>query len=105
MYVDADDRVEKGAWTTSKSATSLISTAGPHRSVGAARDRIGLAPLVFLPGAGRELYRGVGAIVLFGLQFATTVTLVFLSALLIEVLNLRIRRQAASQGGYARTQS
>ncbi|NIO43213.1 MAG: MMPL family transporter, partial [Burkholderiales bacterium] len=49
----------------------------------------GLAPLVFLPGAGTELYRGVGAIVLFGLFFATIVTLVFLPSLLMEVLAWR----------------
>ncbi|MGD8790229.1 MAG: efflux RND transporter permease subunit, partial [Burkholderiales bacterium] len=51
----------------------------------------GLAPLVFIPGAGTELYRGVGAIVLFGLFFATLVTLVFLPALLVEVLAWRSR--------------
>ena len=43
----------------------------------------GLAPLVFIPGAGTELYRGVGAIVLFGLLFATLVTLLFLPSLLV----------------------
>lgn len=51
----------------------------------------GLAPLVFIPGAGTELYRGVGAIVLFGLFFATIVTLVFLPVLLVEVLGWRAR--------------
>ncbi|HSR62297.1 MAG TPA: hypothetical protein VLN56_02710, partial [Gammaproteobacteria bacterium] len=49
----------------------------------------GLAPLVFIPGAGTELYRGVGAIVLFGLFFATLVTLFFLPTLLVTVLKLR----------------
>jgi multidrug efflux pump subunit AcrB len=49
----------------------------------------GLAPLVVIPGAGTELYRGVGAIVLFGLFFATLVTLIFLPALLVSVLNWR----------------
>jgi hypothetical protein len=34
----------------------------------------GLSPLVFLPGEGTELYRGVGVIVLFGLMGAATVT-------------------------------
>jgi multidrug efflux pump subunit AcrB len=29
----------------------------------------GLSPLVFNPGAGTELYRGLGAIVLFGVRF------------------------------------
>jgi len=55
----------------------------------------GLAPLVFIPGAGTELYRGVGAIVLFGLLFATVVTLVFLPALLVEVFGWR--RPAAAR--------
>jgi multidrug efflux pump subunit AcrB len=46
----------------------------------------GLAPLVFLPGEGTELYRGVGAIVLFGLLGAAIVTLTVLPALTVIVL-------------------
>ncbi|MBD8526717.1 efflux RND transporter permease subunit [Pseudomarimonas arenosa] len=56
----------------------------------------GLAPLVFIPGAGTELYRGVGAIVLFGLLFALLVTLTFLPALLVTVLEWRQRWRVAS---------
>jgi multidrug efflux pump subunit AcrB len=54
----------------------------------------GLSPLVFNPGAGTELYRGLGAIVLFGLLFSTLVTLTFMPALLSLVLRLvkRIER-------------
>ncbi len=48
----------------------------------------GLAPLVFLPGAGTELYRGIGAVVLFGLFFAGIVTLTFLPALVVEAFDL-----------------
>jgi multidrug efflux pump subunit AcrB len=53
-------------------------------------------PLVLFPGEGTELYRGVGAIVLFGLLFSTVVTLVFLPSLLHLTLSLvqRIRRTA-----------
>lgn len=47
---------------------------------------MGLAPLVFLAGAGTELYRGVGAIVLFGLACTAFVTLTFLPALLVTVM-------------------
>ncbi|MFZ9037067.1 MAG: efflux RND transporter permease subunit [Gammaproteobacteria bacterium] len=47
----------------------------------------GLAPLVFIPGEGTELYRGVGAIVLFGLAGAAVVTLSFLPAATIMVLS------------------
>jgi multidrug efflux pump subunit AcrB len=47
----------------------------------------GLAPLVLIPGEGTELYRGVGIIVLCGLLFATFISLTFLPALLVTVLN------------------
>ncbi len=46
----------------------------------------GLAPLVLLPGAGTELYRGVGVVVLAGLLCSTLVTLTFLPSLLRLVL-------------------
>lgn len=48
----------------------------------------GLAPLVFIPGAGTELYRGVGAIVLFGILGTAVVTVTFLPALSIFVFRL-----------------
>ncbi len=47
---------------------------------------LGLAPVVFLPGAGTELYRGLGAIVLFGLAFTAVVTLTFLPSFLLTLL-------------------
>lgn len=46
----------------------------------------GLAPLVLVPGAGTELYRGVGVVVLAGLLCSTVVTLSFLPCLLRLVL-------------------
>lgn len=46
----------------------------------------GLAPLVLIPGAGTELYRGVGIVVLFGLLASMVLTLSFLPCVLIEVL-------------------
>ena len=51
----------------------------------------GLSPLVFNPGAGTELYRGLGAIVLFGLLFSSIVTLTFMPALLSLVLESNSR--------------
>jgi multidrug efflux pump subunit AcrB len=47
----------------------------------------GLAPLVFLPGEGTELYRGVGIVVMSGIIFSTLVTLFFLPSLMIIVLS------------------
>lgn len=40
-----------------------------------------MAPLAFGHGSGSELYRGLGAAVLFGLAFSTLVILVFTPAL------------------------
>jgi multidrug efflux pump subunit AcrB len=57
----------------------------------------GLSPLVFLPGAGTELYRGLGVIVLFGVAGATVVTLTFLPALTVLVLRIRERRMVTPQ--------
>ncbi|MFP4639820.1 MAG: efflux RND transporter permease subunit [Guyparkeria sp.] len=56
----------------------------------------GLSPLVLIPGEGTELYRGVGAIVMFGLLGATIVTLTFLPALTASVLRLAERPVAKS---------
>jgi multidrug efflux pump subunit AcrB len=55
---------------------------------------LGLSPLVFLPGAGTELYRGLGAVVLFGILYSAVVTLLFLPALLTAVFGLRERLAA-----------
>ncbi len=52
----------------------------------------GLAPLVLIPGAGTELYRGVGAIVMFGIIGAALVTLTMLPALTAMVLGFFERR-------------
>ncbi|MFT4564061.1 MAG: multidrug efflux pump subunit AcrB [Gammaproteobacteria bacterium] len=51
----------------------------------------GLSPLVINPGAGTELYRGLGAIVLFGLLFSSVITLTFMPALLSLVLESKLR--------------
>lgn len=54
----------------------------------------GLAPLVLIPGAGTELYRGVGAIVMFGIIGAALVTLTMLPALTVAVLQWQQRGRA-----------
>ena len=50
---------------------------------------VGLLPLVLAPGAGSELYRGIGAVLLGGLLISTVVTLVFVPALLSLMMELR----------------
>ena len=49
----------------------------------------GLAPLVFVPGAGSELYRGLGSIVLGGLLMSTIFTLVLVPTLFSLVVDFR----------------
>lgn len=47
----------------------------------------GLAPLVFIPGEGTELYRGVGIIVLSGILVSMLLSLTFLPALLVALVS------------------
>ncbi|WP_299593261.1 efflux RND transporter permease subunit [uncultured Microbulbifer sp.] len=57
----------------------------------------GLAPLVFLPGAGTELYRGVGVIVMAGIIGATVVTLTMLPSLTVFALEWHQRHTQTHQ--------
>jgi len=59
----------------------------------------GLAPLVLIPGAGTELYRGLGVVVLSGLVCSTVVTLTVLPAVLVELLEWRARGVPARAAG------
>ena len=61
----------------------------------------GLSPLVFNPGAGTELYRGLGAIVMFGLLFSTLITLTFMPTLLSLTLQFREWLSPNSSADYA----
>jgi multidrug efflux pump subunit AcrB len=56
----------------------------------------GLAPLVVIPGAGTELYRGLGIVVISGLVCSTIVTLTILPAALVEFLQWRESRGRAA---------
>lgn len=53
----------------------------------------GLAPLVFLPGEGTELYRGVGIIVLAGLLGTALITLTFLPTLTLLFISRKTGKQ------------
>ena len=57
----------------------------------------GISPLVFMPGAGTELYRGVGAIVLFGILGAAIVSLTMLPALTVSALEWRRTGEAIAR--------
>jgi hydrophobic/amphiphilic exporter-1 (mainly G- bacteria), HAE1 family len=55
---------------------------------------LGLSPLVFFPGSGSELYRGLGSVVLGGLLVSTIFTLVLVPTLFSLLLELRGGRQS-----------
>jgi HAE1 family hydrophobic/amphiphilic exporter-1 len=55
----------------------------------------GMLPLVAIPGAGSELYRGLGSVVLGGLAFSAVLTLLIIPPLLSFVVPL-LRRQQGS---------
>jgi hydrophobic/amphiphilic exporter-1 (mainly G- bacteria), HAE1 family len=50
---------------------------------------VGLLPLVIAPGAGSELYRGIGAVLLGGMVVSPVVTLMFVPALLSLMLEIQ----------------
>jgi hydrophobic/amphiphilic exporter-1 (mainly G- bacteria), HAE1 family len=51
----------------------------------------GMAPLVFMPGSGSELYRGLGSVVVGGLLISTVFTLLLVPALLSLVTDLQAK--------------
>ena len=50
---------------------------------------LGLLPLVVFPGAGSELYRGLGSVVLGGLLISTIFTLVLVPTVFVLAMDLR----------------
>lgn len=59
----------------------------------------GMAPLVFMPGSGSELYRGLGAVVLGGLLVSTLFTLILVPLLFSLVLDVQALLARALTGG------
>ncbi|MCD9004758.1 efflux RND transporter permease subunit [Luteimonas sp. XNQY3] len=59
---------------------------------------IGLLPLIVIPGAGTELYRGLGTVMLSGVLMSTLVTVTFLPCFLVTVIGLSRRSGAGSVG-------
>ena len=63
----------------------------------------GMLPLVVKPGAGAELYRGLGAVVLSGLMFSTVFTLVVVPAMLSLFIGARVHLSRRLFGHKPRT--
>ena len=62
---------------------------------------LGMLPLVVMPGAGSELYRGLGAVVIGGLLVSTVITLVLTP--LVFTLVFELRESMARRFGLAAT--
>ncbi len=66
---------------------------------------VGMLPLVLIPGAGSELYRGLGSVVVGGLALSAVLTLLLIPpmlAILVGPLEERARRAAAAEGELGR---
>src|SRR5690606_37941415 len=58
----------------------------------------GMAPLVIMPGAGSEMYRGLGSVVLGGLVVSTFFTLVLTPLMFSLVLDMKLGLAEALRG-------
>jgi HAE1 family hydrophobic/amphiphilic exporter-1 len=58
----------------------------------------GMLPLVLMPGAGSELYRGIGSVVVGGLLVSTVFTILLVPLLMNVLLPRRFARLAESAG-------
>jgi len=59
----------------------------------------GMLPLVLFPGAGSELYRGIGSVITGGLVVATLFTLLLVPSLFSLVLDVKLRIAGKTDGG------
>ncbi|MDH5824670.1 efflux RND transporter permease subunit [Luteimonas sp. RD2P54] len=98
IVLETYKRLEEGATSTVAAVNDAVRTRLRPILMSTCTTIFGLAPLVLIPGAGTELYRGLGAIVLFGIATSAVVTLTFLPCLLIAVLALRDRAAALLRG-------
>jgi multidrug efflux pump subunit AcrB len=94
----ASDNYREGRMSAAEAVQEAVESRLRPIAMSAITTIFGLAPLVFIPGEGTELYRGVGAIVLFGLAGAAVVTLTFLPAATVMVLSWTRRELAATTG-------
>lgn len=87
LIVDrAMQRMRDGAASATEAVREAIAARLRPIAMSTLTTLCGLSPLVFIPGAGTELYRGVGVIVLFGILGAAVVSVTMLPALTISVL-------------------
>ncbi len=100
---EAYKRLEEGAESVASAVDDAVRIRLRAILMSSLTTILGVAPLVLIPGAGTELYRGLGAIVMFGIAFSTVVTLTFLPSLMVVTLALQARvgaRLGSRLGGF-----
>ncbi|WP_058834359.1 efflux RND transporter permease subunit [Luteimonas abyssi] len=108
IVVEAYKRLEEGAASVVAAVDDAVRLRLRAILMSTLTTIFGIAPLVMIPGAGTELYRGLGVIVLFGVAFSALVTVTFLPALIVTTLSLRGRwravwRRRSGAGRHARS--
>jgi multidrug efflux pump subunit AcrB len=100
LIVDQAKRLlEKGGVTPRDAVRQAVAVRFRPIAISTLTTICGLSPLVFMPGAGTELYRGVGAIVLFGILGAAVVSLTMLPALTVAALEWRSPGRLSKHAG------
>ncbi len=95
LIVDQSRRLlEQAGMSVADAVTTAVASRLRPILMTTATTVFGLAPLVLSPGAGAELYRGVGIVVLAGLVCAMIICLTFLPALLVSVLSWQLKRRS-----------
>ncbi len=89
IVMETYERLAEGVGSVAQAVHEAVRTRMRPILMSTATTIFGLAPLVLLPGAGTELYRGLGVIVLAGLAGSAIVTLLFLPAVLATFVRLR----------------
>ncbi|MCF7222235.1 efflux RND transporter permease subunit [Lysobacter sp. TLK-CK17T] len=98
IVIETRKRLEEGVASTVEAVNDAVRTRLRPILMSTCTTIFGLAPLVLIPGAGTELYRGLGAIVLSGIATSAVVTLTFLPCLLVAVFALRERASGLLRG-------
>lgn len=92
LIVDhARQNLHAGSMTVRQAVRDAVASRVRPILMSSATTVFGLAPLVFSPAAGTELYRGLGIVVMTGILWSTVVTLTFLPCLLVAVFDLANR--------------
>ncbi len=95
LWASAEDRVESGMPARQAIAESVRSRVRPIM-MSMLTTTFGLLPLVLASGAGSELYRGIGSVVLGGLMLSTMFTLLLVPAIFSLMMGRTLKRRSAS---------